>query len=48
MGFEIAVILVSVDPQYKFLGVAFGVELGGVHVFANAEHLYRTIVAGHQ
>lgn len=48
MGSEIAVMPVGVDPQHEFLGVGFGVKLGGVHVLADAEHLYRAITAGQQ
>ena len=46
MRFEVAVVPVGVDPQEEFLGIGLGVELGGVDVFADAEHLYRTRAAG--
>lgn len=48
MVFEITVVCVGVDAQYKFLGITFRVELGGVHVLTDAEHLYRAVAVGHQ
>ena len=45
---EVAVMFVGIDAHVEALEVAFGMELGGVDIAADAEHLYRTDRSGCQ